>query len=537
MFTIKNISKKFDDTLVLDNISIEIKPGEIVAIMGASGSGKTTLLRALVDLIDVDTGSISYDGKSDYSKGLVAQSSSLLPWLTVGQNIVYGLRLKGVSITDQELQVQQYLKAIQMTEYKDFLPKDISGGMKQRASLATSLIMNPDVLFMDEPLSALDTQTKSNIRDFMRALLVSEKQTTIMVTHDPEEALFLADRIIILSPKPAHIIDDIIVPFPKNRSRSLVYDEKFQDLKKYISYIMYAESIRTMTDNSLSGETTLSIGSNIWLGVLPLYYAQVEDMFQKNGVSSFSLLTFEWASHDRTMPINEGLVDVLNMTLETAMIACQSNPDLRIIMPIDVSCGGDAIVANETVADLSDLVGKRIGFEKDWVGEFYLHHMLRIYNIPLDSVQRVHIPSKDTPKALLSSQVDAVVAQEPWLSEISALRQYKTLSSTKTHPVIYAVLVTTQKVIDTKSDILKNTLDTISDSIAETIKDPKKAVRATSHLFGMSDSHMLQLLDGLRFLQKDEYQKIIHDIDEIEKTLLHSGMLKKPFDRSKILFS
>lgn len=536
MFTLQNISKKFNDQLVLDNISLDIKPGEVVAIMGASGSGKTTLLRALIGLISIDTGSITYNGETKYSKSLVAQSSSLLPWLTVGQNIAYGLHLKGLPTGDCDLKVQQYLKAVQMTDYKDFLPKDISGGMKQRASLAASLVLNPDVLFMDEPLSALDTQTKSNVRDFMHSLLVTEKQTTMMVTHDPEEALFLADRIIILSPKSAHIIDDIMVPFSRNRSRSLIYDEKFQDLKKYISYIMYAESIRIMTDNHDVSKKNLTIGSNIWLGVLPLYFGRVENIFQKHKIDAVNLLTFEWASHNRAMPINEGLVDILNMTLETAMVACENNPDLRIIMPIDVSYGGDAIVVNEEISHVSDLIGKRIGVERDWVGDFYLNHVLRLHKIPLDSVTRSYMPSRDTPRALLSDQVDAVVTQEPWLSEISTLRQFNVISDTREHAVIYSVLVTTQELIDKKPDIIKNTIAAIQESLALTIGDPKESIKKTSHIFGMSDVHMEHLLKHLRFINKNNYQQIKKDVSVIEETLLYSGTLNKPFDRSKLLF-
>jgi NitT/TauT family transport system ATP-binding protein len=536
MFRIEKISKSFGDTLVLDDISLDIKKGEIIAIMGASGSGKSTLLRIISGLIKTDTGSFSSDGNREFTKSFVSQKPSLLPWLSIRENISYGLKLQGVSEDKISDSVTQFLKMTQLFDYAASLPQDLSGGMQQRAALATALATQPDILIMDEPLSALDTQTKSQIRDFVRALLVTQNQTAILVTHDPEEALFLADRIIIISPSPARIIDEIIVPFGEKRHRGIVYKEEFQDLKKYISYIMYAESIRTMTDVGIDDKKHLSIGSNIWAGTLPLYFAKEEKIFENYGLDSYHLLTLEWASQNRAMPINEGLVDVLNMTLETAMVACEENSDLRILMPVDVSNGGDALIASGDIKSLSDLIGKRIAVEKNWVSEFYLNYLLKKNNISFDAIQRVYLDSKDIPKHLLVGEVDAIVTQEPWLSEVAFLNKFNILETTRNDEVIYAALVVSQKTMNEKMDLINSFVSGLQESINMLLADKTKAVRKTSHLFGISENHLLEQLENVRFIPADEYEKVKEKIDSIESVLIDSGMIKRSFDKSKLLF-
>ncbi len=536
MLKLKNIKKEFEDQLILDNISLSLKKGEIVAIMGASGSGKTTLLKSIAGLSDIDSGSITFGKSLEYSKGFVSQKPSLLPWLSIRNNIAYGLKIQGKESDVIRREVNSYLKFTQLSEYEDFLPQDLSGGMKQRAALAASLITSPNVLLLDEPLSALDTQTKSHMRDFVRDILIDKKQTTILVTHDPEEALYLADRIIILSPKPARIIDEIDVPFTKERHRSLIYLEKFQDLKKYISYIMYAESVRTMTDLSTDIDKHLSIGSNIWVGTLPLYYASEKGIYEKHGIESHNLITLEWSSSNRYMPINEGLVDVLNMTLETAMIACESNPDLRILMPIDVSSGGDAIIASSEIKKIKEIRGKRVAVEKGWIGEFYLNYILRKNDLTISDIQPVYMSSKDTPKALLSGEVDVIVVQEPWLSEIVSVKNYNVLVDTSKDPIIYAAFVTTQKIINEKKELIDAFVKATQESISDVLKKPEHVVEITSHLLGVSNNSLLRQLESLTFLEESDYSSVKKCIDEIELVLLDSGMLKKPFNRTNMIF-
>jgi NitT/TauT family transport system ATP-binding protein len=537
MLNVKNISKSYDDQLVLDGVSFSVKKGEVVAVMGASGSGKTTLLKALAGLHSVDSGSILFNKNKEYSKGFMAQKPSLLPWISVEKNIGYGLSLQNKTKKEIKESVESYIRSTQLVGYENYMPQDLSGGMQQRAALAGALVTRPDLLLMDEPLSALDTQTKSQIRDFVRDILVSEKQTTVIITHDPEEALYLADRIIILSPSPARVIDEIKVPFGSNRHKGIVYTQEFQDLKKYISYIMYAEAVRTTTDKKLEENKHLSIGSNIWVGTLPLYLSKELGLYEKNGIESYNLITLEWSANNRFMPINEGLVDVLNMTLDMAMVACESNPDLRILLPLDVSSGGDALISRGGIKSISDISKKKIAVEKDWIGGFFLDYILKENGLKREDVEIVDMPSKDTPKALISGEVDAAVIQEPWLSEVSFGGEYKVLASSSDYPVVYATMVTTQSVVEEKGDLIDGLVSALQESISLVNKDKKGSVRKTAHILGSSENFLLKQLENVTFLEKNNYSKINKDIDEIESVLLDSGMLKKPFDRSKLLFN
>jgi NitT/TauT family transport system ATP-binding protein len=536
MLLVKNISKRFDDELVLDDVSFSVKKGEIVAIMGASGSGKTTLLRAIANLTGVDSGTIKNNKSDNYSKGLVSQKPSLFPWLSVKDNISYGLRIAGIALNTIETEVDHLLKATQLDKYADYLPQDISGGMKQRAALAASLATKPDLLLMDEPLSALDTQTRSHLRDFIRDILVEQNQSTIIVTHDPQEALYLADRIIILSPKPARIIDEVVVPFKGSRNRALIYNKQFQELEKYISYIMQAEAVRVKTDTMPSPEKHLSVGSNIWVGTTPLYYADEADLYKEAGIDSHSMVTLEWSSENRFMPVNEGLVDIMNMTLETAMVACEQNADLRILMPVDVSTGGDSIIARGGISSLQDLKNKKIGVETNWIGEFFLHYVLHKNGIKDSDVELVPMSVKDTPQALLSGRVDAIVTQEPWQSEIKSFSELNVLIDTTEMPIIYAVLVAKKDILEKKRESVDKFIKVTQEAISLTKKNPRMVAKKVAHRFGVSENHLMEQLGSLDFVTTDEYKVAHNKVDEIEKVLLTTGMLSKPFDRSKLLF-
>ena len=213
------------ELLVLDDINLRMYEGEIVAILGKSGSGKSTLLRIIAGLVNPSAGSINYRGKSVSGPvrgiSMVFQTFALLPWLTVLQNVELGLEALGL---DRELRRERALKAIDMIGLDGFesaLPKELSGGMRQRVGFARALVVNPDILLMDEPFSALDVLTADNLKSDLIDLWQS-KQTglnaILFVTHSIEEAIAIADRIIIFSSNPGSIRSDIKVTLPFPRS-------------------------------------------------------------------------------------------------------------------------------------------------------------------------------------------------------------------------------------------------------------------------------------------------------------------------------
>ncbi len=204
MLELKNIVKKYDNNTILNDISLSIQKGEIVSILGPSGSGKTTLLNLILGITNVTQGHIIYD-ENDITDmpmekrgfNIVFQDYALFPNLTAYQNIVYGLRNKPNVSTKQD--VDDLIELLGLHEHLDKKIDQLSGGQKQRVALARTMVMKPKILLLDEPLSALDGVIKESIKDKIKEIARGYKLTTIIVTHDPEEALTLSDRVLIIN--------------------------------------------------------------------------------------------------------------------------------------------------------------------------------------------------------------------------------------------------------------------------------------------------------------------------------------------------
>ena len=192
MLKLENIKKSYDDTTVLDGINLEIQDGEIVSILGPSGCGKTTLLNLILGITDIDSGKILYNGFN-----IVFQDYALFPNLNVYKNITYGLKNKPDISTKEE--VEDLIDLLGLREHLTKKIEQLSGGQKQRVALARTMVMKPKILLLDEPLSALDGVIKESIKDRIKTIAKEYHLTTIIVTHDPEEALTLSDRVMIVN--------------------------------------------------------------------------------------------------------------------------------------------------------------------------------------------------------------------------------------------------------------------------------------------------------------------------------------------------
>ncbi len=202
---IKNLSKSYGNMVVLDDINMEINQGEFISLLGFSGCGKTTLLKTISGLEDIEKGQIIFDNVDvtnakikDRNAIIVFQDYSLFPHLTVFENIAYGLKVRKVNKNDINKQVTEMLKFIELSDKKDSYPRELSGGQKQRVSIARSLVVKPSVILLDEPFSGLDSNLKSSMRYFVKNIVKEFNITTIMVTHDKDEALSMSDRVAIL---------------------------------------------------------------------------------------------------------------------------------------------------------------------------------------------------------------------------------------------------------------------------------------------------------------------------------------------------
>lgn len=211
------------DLLVLDDVSISARPGEFIALVGPSGSGKSTLLRLLAGLDRPLFGGVFVDGRPvarpDPDRALVFQDPTLLPWRTVRQNVALGPQARGI-LKQSAARIDEVLELVGLTEFADAWPSQLSGGMAQRTALARALVGDPSVLLLDEPLGKLDALTRRILQGELLDLWERRRFTAVLVTHDVSEALALADRIVVFSPRPARVREVVDVELPRHRDQS-----------------------------------------------------------------------------------------------------------------------------------------------------------------------------------------------------------------------------------------------------------------------------------------------------------------------------
>lgn len=221
----------------LQDVGFNIEPGEFVCILGPSGCGKSTLLGALAGHLQPSHGRIKVDGKSvskpHPDRGLVFQQHTLFPWKKVLENVAFGLKMKGIPRAQRLAEAKELLALVGLGGFENHYPSQLSGGMQQRVEIARVLINHPHVLLMDEPFGALDAQTRSMMQELLLDVWSRIRTTVVFITHDIDEALFLADRILVMSPRPGRIIDELKLDFARPRRTELVTSPHFMQLKRH----------------------------------------------------------------------------------------------------------------------------------------------------------------------------------------------------------------------------------------------------------------------------------------------------------------
>jgi len=245
---IKDLRKVFKrdnvETVALENFSLDIKKGELITLVGPSGCGKTTILRLIAGLEEPTSGEVTIDGKPctvpGSDRGMVFQDFALFPWRSVRKNVEFGLEVAGVPKEERRERAEKYIKLAGLEKFIDSRVHELSGGMKQRVGIARALVGHPGVILMDEPFGALDAQTRNIMQVQLLKILASTDQTIIFVTHSVDEAVFLSDRIIVLSKRPATIKEIICIPWPRPRDRA---DPDFTKLRKKILTELEKENV------------------------------------------------------------------------------------------------------------------------------------------------------------------------------------------------------------------------------------------------------------------------------------------------------
>lgn len=226
--SIRNVSRVFTDlagnkVTALQTVNLDISPGEFVCLLGPSGCGKSTLLRLLAGLDSSNEGEITLDGDCvdgpHYTRGLVFQDPTLFPWRTIRENVATGLHARGIPWRENP-EVDEYIQLVGLQGFESCYPYQLSGGMAQRAALARALVNHPKVLLLDEPLGALDAFTRMQMQDELLRIWHERQTTMVFVTHDIDEAVYLSDKIIVMTPRPGKVIKVIDVEFGRPRTRN-----------------------------------------------------------------------------------------------------------------------------------------------------------------------------------------------------------------------------------------------------------------------------------------------------------------------------
>ncbi|MBP1551913.1 MAG: ABC transporter ATP-binding protein [Oscillospiraceae bacterium] len=233
-------------TVALNGVNLDIYDNEFICVVGPSGCGKSTLLNIIAGLHEASSGEVLVDGVkvegTGVDRGVVFQQYALFPWLTVKKNVMFGLKLKKELTEEQREEIaMKYIKIVGLEKFVDAYPKELSGGMKQRVAIARAYAVNPSLLLMDEPFGALDAQTRTQLQTELLKTWEEEKKTCFFITHDVEEAILLATKVIVMSARPGRIkeIIDIDIPYPRGQESKML--PRFTELKNYIWNMVYKE--------------------------------------------------------------------------------------------------------------------------------------------------------------------------------------------------------------------------------------------------------------------------------------------------------
>ncbi len=234
----KSYSGKGKPVVALHEIDLTVKDGEFVSIVGPSGCGKSTLLYIIGGFIDSE-GEVWVDGRRisgpGTDRGIVFQEHALFPWLTVRRNILYGLETQRVPMAEREAAASRLIEMIGLVGFEDRFPRELSGGMRQRVALARTLACNPSILLLDEPFGALDAQTRESMQDELLRIWQQTRKTVLMITHDVDEAVYLSDRICVMSARPGRLVEEFEVRLDRNQRREdIVLSDRFRDIRNKV---------------------------------------------------------------------------------------------------------------------------------------------------------------------------------------------------------------------------------------------------------------------------------------------------------------
>lgn len=256
MISIQGVSKHFGEFQALQHVDLEVAQGEFVVLLGASGCGKSTLLNLITGFDRATAGRIVVNGrevsKVDPHCGMVFQQYALFPWLTVLENVGFGLKMKGIGRAQRNEVAQRFIEMVGLKGFEDKFPNALSGGMRQRVSIARVLANDPDVILLDEPFAALDAMTRQVLQDELLRIYEQSGKTIVFITHSIDEALLLSTRMLVMSARPGRIVTDIRNDLPMPRNAEVQLSPRYNELKSQIWETVQAEVMRSLEATTTS---------------------------------------------------------------------------------------------------------------------------------------------------------------------------------------------------------------------------------------------------------------------------------------------
>jgi nitrate/nitrite transport system ATP-binding protein len=437
--------------IALKNIDLEIKKGEFVSLVGHSGCGKSTLLNIIAGLDRPTLGGVLLENRQVTEPGpdrmVVFQNYSLLPWLTVRQNIALGVNkvYKDSPQGERKALIEQHIDMVHLRHAADKKPAELSGGMKQRVSIARALALKPKVLLLDEPFGALDALTRGNLQESLMQIAQDSKVTCVMVTHDVDEALLLSDRVVLLTNGPeAHIGQILEIPIPRPRRRmEVVKHPSYYDLRTQIVYFLnqqkrVAKTRRSMRVTGLAAQpekANLDIGFIPLTDCAPLVVAKEKGFFEKHGLVNVRLVReSSWRSISEG--ITQGRLDASQMVAGMPLsmtIGVGNNAPVSVMTSLVLDRNGSAITLHKSLyeqgvkslADLKEIVHQR-GDRHLTLGIVHpasMHNLLLRYWLaaggidPDLDIDLTVVPPSEMLEALRSGKLDGYCVGEPWNSQ------------------------------------------------------------------------------------------------------------------------
>ena len=247
ILSVRNLTKSFGQNgsahVALNGVSIDIHRRELITVIGPSGCGKSTLIRIVAGLDEATGGEVLLDGHEvcgpGPDRGMVFQGYTLFPWLTVKRNVMFGLQMRGETHSTAESEARQWLDMVGLSKFEDSYPHELSGGMKQRVAIARALANEPRILIMDEPFGALDAQTRAQMQSYLLQIWKKVDVTILFITHDLDEACYLADRILVMGSNPGRVVEFIENPVPRPRTPAQFISPAFLALKKRLEDVIH----------------------------------------------------------------------------------------------------------------------------------------------------------------------------------------------------------------------------------------------------------------------------------------------------------